>query len=158
MNAFIRLLYAVLIAAAVVAFVATGMYSLYSPPKGPEFPMYTNTSYSETDSQKQFEDFGKRQEAFKPIQQAHYRKVSIAALVLAVLIVGGGLVLLKRMEVIGEGVALGGIGTSVYGAITAGIAQQKILLFLAMVVLLSGTLLLTHRKFMAVPVPAKKKR
>jgi len=146
MNALIRLLYAALIAAAVVAFVATGMFALYTPPAGPAFPL-NGPNYTAEESQIAFDNYQKQQDTIKPFRQWHYRNVSIASLIIAVLIIAGGLVLLGRLAVIGEGLALGGIGTTIYAAGTAGMADQKILVFIATAVFLLGSLLVVERRF-----------
>ena len=72
MNALIRLLYASLVAAAVVAFVATGMFALYSPPAGPSFPNISQ-GYTPEESQIAIDSYQEKQANIKPFRQWHYR-------------------------------------------------------------------------------------
>jgi hypothetical protein len=155
MTGFIRLLYAILIAGAVVTFVGVGISTFYPGPKGPEYPVYTA---NEKDSQKAYEEFDKKQKDFKPVQNNYYRNVAIVGVVLAVAALAAGLKLLSKMEVIGEGLALGGLATSVYAIITSSMGEQKEVRFLSVAVLLVGALLLTQRRFVPETVKAKKKR
>lgn len=155
MSAFIRLLYALLVAGAVVTFVGVGITTIYPGPKGPDYPVYSG---NEKDSQKSYEEFDKQQKAFKSVQQQYYQKVAIAGLVLAVVALAGGLFLLTKMEVIGEGLALGGIATSVYAIVTSSIGDQKVVRLLSVITLLLGALLLAQRRFMPETAATKKRR
>ncbi|MBI2589251.1 hypothetical protein HYW35_03580 [Candidatus Saccharibacteria bacterium] len=147
MNALIRLLYALLIAGAVVTFVGLGIYSFYQPPKYPQYPNYNSVSADDTVYQQQQKEFEKATEAYDKKEKAYQRNVTLAVLPLAVVFVVGGSYWLKRSDVIGEGVALGGIATTMYAIITSSIADARILRFLSVTLLLASVLFVTHRRF-----------
>lgn len=152
MNAFIRLLYGVFIAGAVVAFIGVGIASFYQPPKYPESTFSPNASQEEMDkeqaaSEKMWKDHEKAQEAYN-------KNVTYMVIPAAIVVLAFGLIYMKKSEVIGEGLALGGIGTSLYGIVTSSIAHQNILRFLSVTLLLVGVLLLTQKRFLE---PTKKK-
>lgn len=162
MNAFIRLLYAVLIALAVLVFVGVSVYSIYQPPKAPEYPKYDSYSVTtdpliDTQSQQHEKDYQRQYEEYQEDMKEYQQNVTMIVLPLATLAVIAGLYLLNRLEVIGEGLALGGIATSVYATISSSIADARILRLAAVTILLVSTLLLAQRKFI-VPVPAAPKK
>ena len=140
MNAFIRLLYSILVAAVTVAFVTGAVFTFYQHPKGPQFPTYSSNESSYTDYQHQVD-------AFKPTKEKYYRNVSIIVLLVAVLLVYTGFLLLGRLPVISEGLALGGLGTAVEAAITGGAANNRALIFIPLTVLFLSTLLIAYRQF-----------
>lgn len=147
MNSLIRLLYALLVAASVVTFVGLGVYSFYLPPKAPAYPDYSYTGSGDAAYERTSKEYDKKYKAYEKKQKNYQRNVTYAVLPLAVFFVLTGLYLFRRSDVIGEGVALGGIATSIYAIITASIAEARILRFLAVTLLLVGVLLLTYRRF-----------
>lgn len=161
MNAFIKLLYAILIAVTVVVFTGVAVYSLYPSPKAPEYPSYSYTGAEpDPEIQNKQQDFDKQLKAYQDKEKSYQKNVTMILLPLAVVIVGAGLFLIKRSDVIGEGLALGGIATSIYATISASIADARLLRLLAVTLLLVSTLLLANRKFMAPNIskrPATKK-
>lgn len=159
MNAFIRLLYALLIAVAVGLFVGISINSVYPGPKMPEYPNsnYSNPSEAEQAKfQKQQQDFDKQYKDFRSKEKNYQRNVSIVAVVAAVVIVVLGLWYMRRNEIIGEGLALGGIGVGLYAVITAMVAEHRIMRFIAVTTLLASALLVVHRRF--IENPSVKKR
>jgi H+/gluconate symporter-like permease len=150
MNAFIRLLYAVLIAIAVVVFVGVGINSVFPGPKSPEYPHSiapAKDPSTDKEFQKQQQDFDKSFKDYQNEQKQHSKKLSTILIPLAIIIVAGGLWYMKRSDIIGEGVALGGVGTSVYGVIAASMADHRLLRFLAVTVLLAGAILVVQFRF-----------
>ena len=171
MNTFIRFLYSVLIGAAVAAFVGVGIFSLYQPPKGPEFPDYNSkmTSYYESgpnspEFMKQQQEFERQNRDFQDKSKKHQdelkkysQNVSVAVVALAVASLVLGVWMLRQgAEVMGEGLALGGTATSLYGIITASIADARVIRFLAVVVLLGSLLVIAKFKFMEWPLKKSK--
>ncbi len=140
MTAFIRLLYAVLIALTVVAFVGVGIFSLYQPPKSPDYS-------SSGDSSSSSDAYDKADKDYQSKEKAYQRKVTYILLPLAVISLGAGLYLLRHSEVIGEGLALGSVGISIYAIITASIADHRALRFIAVTLLLASVLLTANYRF-----------
>jgi len=148
MNSFIRLLYSLLVAVAVVLFIGVGIHSFYQPPKAPEYPEYSH-AITEEDSQLQEKQFSYDQQykRYSEDQKQYHRNVTLMLLPAAALATVGGIRLLRRNEIIGEGLALGGIATSIYAVITASMGEAPVARFVAVSILLAGTLLLVQRRF-----------
>ncbi len=151
MNAFIRLLYALLIAASVVTFVGVAIFSAYQPPKGPAFP----TTYSSGVNDSQFKAYDKANQVYHPKEQAYQRKVATIALVASVVVLFVGLKVLKE-GVVAEGIALGGVGTSLYAIITASVGDGRLVRFLAVTLFLVSAVLVAQRRFAAAESVKKK--
>lgn len=159
MNAFIRLLYAALIAIAVVVFVGVGINSVYPGPKMPEHPSASSVvkdPSSDPEYQKQQQAFDTSYKEYQDEQKEYNKTLSMILVPLAAAIIVGGLWYMKRSEIIGEGIALGGVGTSIYGAITASIADHRIMRFTAVTVLLVGAILVVQHRFSEPPTKKKK--
>lgn len=153
MNNFIKLLYALLIAVSVVVFVGVAIFSFYAPPKAPTYPSYTYDSNGQVTketnlAQKKYDADWKQHQK---VEDAYQRNVTYIVLPVAALVTAGGLYLMRKPGVLGEGLALGGIATAAYGAITASIADSNPLRFVAVTLILAGVLLVSHARFGAEP-------
>jgi hypothetical protein len=135
MNVFIRFLYALIISAAVVTFIGVGINTFYQSPKYPDY------SYSsDSDYKRQTDNYSKK-------QKSYHRNLTYMLLPLSALCVVGGIYLMRRSEVIGEGLALGGVATSIYAVINAVLSDARILRFLAVTLFLLGTLFVAQLRF-----------
>jgi hypothetical protein len=156
MNAFVRLLYAVLLAAVVVAFTNISIYTFYQQPKEPKYPTYA-IDKSDTAVQKQEAEYQKNYDTYRDTKLKPYqRNVSIALIVVAAVVVAIGYVLMRDQEVLGEGLALGGMATFVSAIISASIADNRVTRFIAVTLLLVFAVLLIRKRFVAVEPTAKK--
>lgn len=158
MNAFIRLLYALFLAAVATTFIGLTIFTFYQPPKGPAYPAYSpNTAqYGTAEYQRQENEHNVQHKRYQQEQDTHKEKmkhyqriVTIALLPLVAVVLVAGLWLFERSEVLGEGIALGAVFISIYAIITASIADSRVLRFLAVTLLLASTLLLTYRRSIA---------
>lgn len=149
MNSFIRLLYALLIAASVVVFIGVGIVSFYGPPKSPEYPRvtYANNGVTSEQDKRAQDTYEADSKAYSGKQKSYQRNVTYIALPLAAITLASGLYLMRKPGVIGEGIALGGILTTAYGVITASIAGSSPLRFVAVTLLLIGALMIGHLRF-----------
>jgi len=140
MTILIKLCYAGAITALLILLVAFGVRTFYPPPVQPEFPKTQPPRGSFpigpqpievpavlptlTPEQQQFEeaqrDFQARFETYEDERAAYRRNVFLAAAVLGVLAVAGGLALPSRLDAIRLGLVAGGLGTVLYGVIQAG--------------------------------------
>ncbi len=151
MNAFIRLLYALLVAGAVVAFTGLAIFSFYQPPKPPQYPT-SDYSSNQTDA-----EYNREQKIYTAAlarhdkdEKSYQRNVTYVLLPAALLAAIVGLYLIRRRsEAIGEGLALGGVAISIYAIITASLADARILRFIAVTILLAVVLLVAHFRFSA---------
>lgn len=159
MNTFIRLLYALLIAAAVVTFVGVGINSFYPSPKQPTPISIPATDKSLGPDQNQENTYQAAWDRYQADLRTYSRNVSIILMPLAAVAVIGGLWLRKRSDIIGEGVALGGVGNSVYAVVAASMADNRGLRFGAVTLFLASVIIVVYFKFNEKPTgkPAKKR-
>jgi hypothetical protein len=155
MNTFIRLLYAVLIASAVVAFVGVGIYTFYPSPKAPTYQT-TYPMEKGIDQAAEANSYEHALSAYQDDLKVYQRNVSIVLAVLTPLIVLAGLWLTKRLDIIGEGLALGGVGTSIYAVTMASMADDRILRFVAVTLFLASVIAVVYVKF-SEAMPVKKR-
>ena len=150
MNAFIRFLYSIIVAVAVAVFVGVAIVTFYTPPQGPDYNSYYSSSVS---SQEQVNNnqtaYSKASSAYRSKEKIYQQHVTYVLLPVATAIFCAGLYFIKRVEVIGEGLALGGILLFIYSILTASIADVKDARFLAVTLFLVSSLLLAQRRFLA---------
>lgn len=155
MNAFIRLLYAALIAVAVVVFVGVGTSAVYPGPKMPEYPSFAyDDGQKNPEAQKKQEQYDKQWKQYEKDNKAHQKNVSAITAGIAVVVTVVGLWYMRRNEILGEGVALGGVAVSIYAVGTAVASGDRVMRLLAVTVFLVAALVLVHRRFIE---PAAKK-
>ena len=159
MNTFIRLLYALLIAGAVVTFVAVSIYTFYPGPKAPDYnPPFAGKAspaiVTRIDETYQH-DYDLANQRYQEAQKDYMRNVSIILVIVAVIIVAGGIWLRNRSDIIGEGLSLGGVGTSIYAVGAATVGDNRVMRFLAVTVFLAGVLVLVYVKFNDKPLEKK---
>ncbi len=149
MNAFVRLLYALLIAGAVTAFAGVAIFSFYQPPSPPPYPS-SNYAYDNPAYQRQQDSYQRALDKQDKAEKTYNRNVSYMLLPMAILSALAGFYLIrKRSEVIGEGLALGGVAISIYAIIMASLADARILRLATVSMLLVVALLTAHFRFMS---------
>jgi Na+/H+ antiporter NhaC len=148
MNAFIRLIYALLIASAVVTFVGFGTYSLYEPPKDIDHSNSYDYSDNPTSSyQIRENEITKQEDQHDKDVKTYNHNVANIVLISSVIFTVLGLLLYRKYDVFGEGLALGGVATSIYAIVAASQAEARILRFAAVTLFLLSVLVLTYRRF-----------
>lgn len=153
MKTFINFIYTILIGIAVAVFVGLGIWAFYSGPKSPAYPDYPITNFSSAPTEAQDKAYQAQQDKYNQevkqydkVQKSYSKKVAWMVLPIGIIFYAAGLWLMKRSDVVGEGLALGGIFTSIYAAIRAGMADIKQLVFASVSVLLVMLILLAlHR-------------
>lgn len=147
MKTFIDFIYTLLIGAAVAVFVGFGIWTFYSSPKypQPEYPNYGYAAPTPEQEKKYQEQEKKNQEEFKQYDKKnedYSKKIAGIALAASIVFYLAGLYILRRDDVVGEGLALGGIFTGVYAAVRAGIGDFKQLVFASVTLILVMLILL----------------
>jgi hypothetical protein len=144
MNAFIRLLYELLVAAAIVIFIGFGTYSFYQSPKYPDYP---TTIYDSPGYQQEQDKFTAAIKKYNEKNKVYQRNITYIILPAAAILLALGLFLFRSMDVIGEGIAFGGAATSIYAIVTSSMADARVLRFLSVTLFLISALLITYRRF-----------
>lgn len=116
-NKILKLVYTFFLGLLIAVFVGVGINTFYPGPKMPEYPTSLSTpvtkevSDKETAVQRNYDaQYKKYTEAVKP----YNRNVSIVILVVAVVLLTVSIVTEKKMQIISDGVMLGGLFTLVY--------------------------------------------
>jgi len=163
MNPFIRLIYALLIAAATVAFIGVGIYTFYPAPQPPSYPQQIVPLEKgiaqpiNPDSGGGVDEYQQAYDHYQTDLKTYYRNASIIGSIAAVITVVGGLYLRRRADIIGEGLALGGVGTTIYAVITASMADDRIMRFMAVTLFLASAIALVYTLVNGQPATKKKK-
>jgi hypothetical protein len=162
MKTFIDFVYTILIGISVLLFVSLGIWTFYSGPKMPSYPQgpYTYAQQPTTEQQKQFEkqqqQFDKDMKVYNDKQKPYGRNVSAISLGAGIIFFAAGLFLIRKNDIVGEGLALGGVFTLVYAAIRAVTASSKPFVFASVCLVLAMLILLSlfRRRFIR-PLKAK---
>ena len=148
MKTFINFIYTVLIGVAVAVFVGLGIWTFYSGPKSPTYPDYSQ-SYIAAPTEAQNQEYQAKQDKynqefkqFEKFEKPYSKKVAGIALATGVIFYVAGLWTMKRNEVVGEGLALGGTFTSIYAAVKAATGEFKQLVFASVTIILAMLILL----------------
>jgi hypothetical protein len=151
-----KALYIIAIGVLVAAFIGFGVETFYSTPSAPDYPSINYSSegrLSEEDNQKQ-KDFDKEQKIYQEQLSQHNQIASIILIVLAVFLLAVSILWLGKIEIIGDGLTLGGVLTLFYGIFRAILTQEEVFRFVAVGVGLFVILALTYWKFLK-PAQAK---
>lgn len=152
----IKYVYIVFIGILLAAFVGVGIAAFYKGPKPPEYPVelqypeIKENAYIATPSadriklqqeqDAQFKDFRKQDELYQ-------RNVSIIALIAAVIMLVVSLTLVKQIEVIADGLLLGGVLTLGYSVIRGFGSNDDMVRFMVVSASLFVALVLGYIKF-----------
>ena len=141
----IKLLYSLLIAASIVGFIGVAVYAFYQPPK---YPDYSNYSYSQTsDPEYVDQEYDKATDAYDKKMRDYNHNVTYFLIPASVALVAAGTYLYRRIDVIGEGLALGGLATLIYAIITSAMGDSKPLLVITAGLLVAGSLVIAWTRF-----------
>ncbi len=157
MKSLIELLYSALLGVAVALFIGFGIWAMYPGPKMPEYPMINysqNGELSSEDQQKQ-KDYDETYKKYQNEENDYGQKVAIAATVTAVVFFAVAMWRIKRNEVLRDGLALGGIFTSIYALTRSSSSSifmgsdgsNRIITFVAVTSLLAMVIVLALTKF-----------
>lgn len=160
MKTFIDFVYTLLIGIAVTLFVSLGIWAFYSGPQFPEYPRSISTPAEgqEEKFQKEQDEYDKQYRQYDEANKTYSKRVAGIALASGAVFFIGGLWLMKRNEVVGEGLALGGIFTAVYATTRAAISDFKQLVFASVTILLAMLIVLALYRMRIQNPPKKSKK
>lgn len=155
-NKLVRFLYVLVIGLLFASFIGFGLATFYPAPQSPDYPPTLKYQTSPTPApdnsvaQKQYDD------QFKTYQdkQSNYNLyASIALIAIAVVVLAISMLGLEKVDVIGDGLTLGGVFTLLYGLGRGMTVENNIFRFLAVTAGLMIILLLAYLKFIRVQNP-----
>lgn len=150
MNLF-KALYIVAIGILVAAFIGFGIETFYSTPDAPEYPIggeYKESGEPTAETRKKQDEFEKQQKDYEPVISKYNQNVAVIAIVLAVILLAGSIIGLSKLEIIGDGLTLGGVFTLFYGIIRAVASQEAVFRFIVVGIALLIVVSLTYWRFL----------
>ncbi|MFA6088199.1 hypothetical protein [Mucilaginibacter sp.] len=159
-NRILKLVYTFFLGLLLAIFIGVGINTFYAPPEPPKYPVELNTTYGKEMSEKQIameKDYGQKMETFDNTKMEPYnRNVSIMTLSAAVLLLAVSLMLeKKKVEVISDGVMLGGLFTLLYSLGRGFASQDSKYSFISITVGLMVVLYLGYHRFVKTKKPSK---
>ncbi|MFH1714168.1 MAG: hypothetical protein ABH831_01055 [Candidatus Nealsonbacteria bacterium] len=147
----IKPLYTIFLALLVALFVGLGIDTFYQGPEAPQYPIELDgerVNYEETIEQQTLRnDFNQAQNQFLEEFKSYSRNVSIISLVAAIIILILSLTLLAKIEMIAEGILLGGVFVTAYSIIRGFMSDSSEFRFLIITIGLIIALVLGYIKF-----------
>ncbi len=151
----IKFIYTFFLALLMALFVGLGIDAFYPGPKYPEYPIELELAMQkpECNCQESDEIRAKRKEitiAQKDYQEEskiYNRNVSIISLAASIIILILSLTLLAKIEMIADGILLGGVFTNAYGIIRGLMSEDSRFRFVIVVIGLAVALALGYIKF-----------
>jgi VIT1/CCC1 family predicted Fe2+/Mn2+ transporter len=147
----LKFIYTFFLALLVALFVGLGIDTFYP---GPEMPIYPTELDSvkpgceETQNEKTVrEQFNQAQNQYQKDIKPYNRKVSIASLIAAIIILVASLTLLKKIQMMADGILLGGVFTTAYSIIRGLMSEDSRFRFIMVTVGLVIALALGYIKF-----------
>jgi hypothetical protein len=151
----IKIIYTLFLSLLIVGFVGLGIDAFYPGPKYPEATIAlqmdidkpTCSSEETADMKAQREDYTKAQKTYQEQSKTYNRNVSMISLAASIIILILSLTLLAKINMIADGILLGGVFTNVYGIIRGLMAGDSKFRFLIIVIGLIIALILGYIKF-----------
>lgn len=164
MKTIIELIYSVFIGVAVALFIGSGVWAIYPGPQAPTYPetSYYKDTYSHFDQQgnlteegrkaqqeegERYAEHDRKSRQYEKDLKSYHRMVAVLVLAPAAVSFALGIWLLKRNPVVGEGLAFGGIISSIYALSKAWSSNHRIVVFAVVSALLVMSLVLVLVKF-----------
>lgn len=145
--------YAIFLGLLLSVFAGFGIATFYQAPSAPTFPEEVNP-VNEPDQERQQRDWLEYQERTEQHQsgmEGYHRDVSIISLVIAVFLVGAGLLLSSKIKVLADGLLLGGIFTLLYSIGRSFAAEDAAHSFVTLAIALAVVGYLGYNRFVKSP-------
>lgn len=146
----VKVLYKLFLGLLVALFIGFGISVFYPSPVAPDYPVELQNIKSDgmTPAQEKLnKDYDTQQKTYQKDLAKYSRNVSAIAIVASIVLLILSLTILLNVEIIGEGILLGGIFTLAYGIIRAFMSDSNKYQFGAVTVGLIIALFLGYWKF-----------
>jgi Na+/H+ antiporter NhaC len=147
----IKSIYTIFLAILIVLFVGLGIDAFYPAPQYPEYPTeldYKISPESETTEQEKIRmDYEQNQKKYEQESKAYSQNVSIISLLASIIILIISLTLLNKIEIIADGILLGGVLTIMYSVIRGVMTENSQFRFLIVTIGIVIAFILGYIKF-----------
>lgn len=144
----IKHLYTFFIGILLATFVGVGVAAFYEAPKSPDYPLELSYPVEKptgpTESQIQYE---KASRTYQTLSKIYARNISIITLSFSVIILVVSLTLLAKLQLISDGLLLGGLFTQIYSIMRGFESQDNKFRFMVVTVGLITSLTIGYLKF-----------
>lgn len=142
-NTLLRFLFIIFIGILTALFVGVAIDTFYAPPKSPEYkcgmmkPVISDIrkdgpTKAELDEMEKCNlEMNDLSERYRETRKIYSRNVAAMAIIAAAIIVLAGLFFFYKMEILADGLLLGGIGSLVYGLINSFQSDQSMVRFIS---------------------------
>lgn len=149
----IKLIYTVFLGILLALFVGLGIDAFYSGPQEPEYPVELQVEKPtiQTDGVDELkevrEDYAKKTNEFREKSKIYNRNVSIISLIAAIVILVLSLTYLSKIQIIADGLLLGGVFTVIYCIIRGLMSESSQFRFIIVTAGLIIAIVLGYLKF-----------
>ncbi len=147
----IKLIYTLFLALLVALFVGLGIDAFYPGPKAPDYPIQLEMAKPNCDETAELktirENFVQTQKTYLEESKPYNRNVSIISLIAAIIILVLSLTLLAKINMIADGILLGGVFATAYSIIRGLMSENSQFRFFLVVIGLAIALILGYIKF-----------
>lgn len=143
---FLKGLYVVAIAVALILLVIVGVEAFYPAPQYPDYPE-PPPDYDSPEYQEWEQEWMEVQEAYQQEAAVHHRNIFFIVLPLGALFAVGGTFIRRRLDIFGAGLILGGIGTMIFALVPYDL--DNILRFAGIAVALAVLLFVGYKVFLS---------
>ena len=154
---FLRVVYVVAIAVALVLLVVAGVEAFYPAPEYPDFPgypeypmpAYNSTEWEEWEQEwtEAEEEYQQALEEYRQEAAMHDKNVFLIVLPLGAVFAIGGTFLQRRQDIFGAGLILGGIGTMIFAIVPYDL--ENIPRFIGIAVILAVLIFVGYKVFLS---------
>lgn len=150
----LKYIYTFFIGVLLATFIGVGIAAFYEGPKPPEFPVEDTVPYKEIPSASQ-SAFDRDQQIrheqayrdYQAVNKVYSRNVSIITIILSVLILVISLTMLKKLDLLSDGLLLGGLFTELYSIVRGFESQDNKFRFVVVSIGLATSLIVGYLKF-----------
>jgi len=146
----IKSIYTIFLALLVVLFVGLGIDAFYPSPQSPEYPIELQKigPADETAEQEKIRmDFEQNQRKYEQELKSYSQNVSIISLLASIVILIISLTLLNKIEIMADGILLGGVLTIMYSVIRGVMTENSQFRFLIVTIGIVIAFILGYIKF-----------
>lgn len=147
----IKLIYTLFLGLLISLFIGLGIDAFYKSPETPEYPSELNLAKPDCGNYEELkekqEQFDEKQREFIKQEKSYNKNVSIISLLASIIIMIISFYFLSKIQMIADGVLLGGVFTTIYSIIRGLMSNSSQFRFLVVTIGLIIALVLGYLKF-----------
>ncbi len=156
-NKTLQLVYTFFVGILIALFIGVGISTFYAEPASPKYPVEINSYGKEltAEQEEKLRALDTEREAYNERMKPYNRNVSVIVLIAAVMLLVASILLEKKIQLLSDGIMLGGLFSLIYGIGRGFASQNTRYVFVVISLGLATVLYLGYHRF--VSKPAKRK-